>query len=185
MKPQAKNRQNLADVFTVKERPSFTTRADVEPIILKYFEDCDKRDALPSLEGIALSLGFNEVSMLKKFAKNVSFKAVIARALTIVRMGYVETLQKPDIKQTKGLSYLLNNLFLADGFSDKHDLNIKADIKETLIRYPVKVKAGTVMLTSNKKPLTKQQQLNRLSKSGIKKTPDVVVQSKSKNKKKS
>ncbi len=168
-------KQNLARFLIKTERPILKSRNDVETIVFKYFSDCDDDGILPSVQGLALSLGFDSMKDFIKFGKNSSFRSVISRALLVVEKGYVEALQDTSAKQTKGMSYLLNNLFKSAGYSDKHEINLKGNVDNKIMWLPPLVAPGaSVPSLSSEKPVNKKKPSNK-SKT---KTQDVVGKAK-------
>ncbi len=107
-----------------------------------YFKDCKKRNQPPTVPGMAYYLGFMSRSSIYAYKKKARFKYVVSRALLRIEHTLSEMITRTDIKQVKGVQYILNNMF-RKSYSDKQQIDIHADISQRVIRLPAKKPKGS------------------------------------------
>ena len=100
--------------------PIFDTPEQFDAAVEVYFDSL-KDDEVPTVNGLALALGFNSRQSLLNYAEKPEFLDTVKRARTRLEMAWEKRLGGPN---AAGTIFWLKN----QGWSDKSEQTITADV---------------------------------------------------------
>ena len=100
--------------------PKFSSPEEFKEAADSYFTLCEAKDKVPTVNGLALALGFNSRQSLLNYAEKPEFVDVVKTARTKLEMAWEERLGGPN---ATGTIFWLKN----QGWSDRSEQAVTLD----------------------------------------------------------
>ena len=108
--------------------PKYTSAEEMQKAVDKYFDECDQKDELYTMTGLAIALGMDRRSLVN-YASRDEFFLTIKRARDKVEAKIEELSMRGKINPTMAIFNLKNNF----GWRDQSQLDINADVKQDIV----------------------------------------------------
>lgn len=122
------------------DTPLYSSVEKMKEQIDLYFIDCEARSKPPTVPGLAYFLGFASRQSLFDYGQKPEFSYTISRAKIRIETARAETLVDPNLKNSNGIKFDLENNF---GWKSKSEHEHFGEIQVKRMELPAKVEIGS------------------------------------------